>query len=60
MQTAERARLPGMIAREALDEVARDAKQAMETVEQKLPHGFPEALHISTQNGFLSRLKKIG
>lgn len=60
MQTAERARLPGTIALEALDEVARDAKQAMETVEKQLPHGFPEALHASTRNGFLSRLKKIG
>jgi len=60
VQTAERARLPGTIAREALDEVARDAKQAMETVEKQLPHEFPEALHASTRNGFLSRLKKIG
>jgi serine/threonine-protein kinase HipA len=59
VQTAERAHLPGTIALEALDEVVRDAKQAMETVEKQLPHGFPEELHASTRNGFLSRLNKI-
>lgn len=60
VQTAERAHLPGTIAREALDEVVRDAKLAMESVEKQLPRGFPEALHASTRDGFLSRLKKIG
>jgi len=60
MQTAERAGLPGAIAREALGEVARNAEQAMETVEKQLPNGFPSALHASVRNGFLSRLKKIG
>lgn len=59
VQTAERAGLPETIAREALGEVVRDAEQAMETVEKQLPPGFPDALHASVRNGFLSRFKKI-
>ena len=49
----------GRLRVKALDEVARNATQAMENVEKQVPRGFPEALYASTRNGFLSRLKKI-
>ena len=59
IQTAERAGLPGAIARDALDEIAKDAEGAVEAVANQLPAGFPEKLHASVQGGILSRLRKI-
>lgn len=59
VQTAERAGLPGTIAIEALEEVASIAQQALEVVEKQLPKKFPEIIHRSVRDGFLSRLKKI-
>ena len=60
IQTAERAGLPGAIARDALEEVAQTAAQAMETVASELPSAFPEELHASVQGGLIARLRNIG
>jgi len=60
IQTAERAGLPGAIAADALKEIAERTAAATATVEKQLPPGFPEALHISVQKGFMGRLAKIG
>jgi serine/threonine-protein kinase HipA len=58
-QTAERAGLPGAIAGDALEEIARDADQAMETVSKELPLRFPRQLHDCVQGGLVSRLRKL-
>ena len=59
VQTAERAGLPGGIAREALAEVAQEADSALSAVEGQLPSGFPEEIHESVRSGLLSRAKNI-
>jgi len=59
IQTAERADLPGAVAKAALEEVSRDTDKAMKTVEEQLPSDFPSTLHVSVRNGFLARLAKI-
>jgi len=59
VQTTERAGLPGMLAEEALAEVANDAEAALKVVENNLPHNFPKAIHASVRQGFLSRLLNI-
>ena len=59
VQTAERAGLSALIARNALDEIARDAEQAMLRLEEQLPASFPEKIHSSVERGFMSRLPKI-
>ncbi|MEI7957704.1 MAG: hypothetical protein WCI40_01230 [Verrucomicrobiota bacterium] len=40
----------------ALEEVAQATAQAMETVANELPPGFPEKLHASVQRGLIARL----
>ena len=59
VQTAERAGLPGTIAREALAEVAQKTNSALEAIEGLLPSGFPEEIHESVRSGLLSRIKNI-
>lgn len=59
VQTAERAGLPGAIAREALTEVAQETNSALEAIEGQLPPGFPEAIHESVRSGLLCRIKSI-
>ena len=60
IQTAERAGLPGALAHAALEEVAQAATQAMGTVANELPPGFPEKLHASVQRGLIARLLLLG
>ena len=60
VQTAERAGLPGAMAREALNEVVGTANEVLSAVGKQLPPGFPEDLHASVHMGFLSRLENIG
>ena len=60
IQTAERAGLPGALAHAALEEVAQAAAQAMETVANELPPGFPEKLHASVQRALIARLLLLG
>ncbi|MFZ4777940.1 MAG: type II toxin-antitoxin system HipA family toxin, partial [Terrimicrobiaceae bacterium] len=59
VQTAERAGLPGTIAREALSEVAEEAESALRAIEGQLPSGFPEEIHESVRSGLRSRVKNI-
>jgi serine/threonine-protein kinase HipA len=59
IQTAERAGLPGALAREALEEVANVAKTAMGNIERKLPSDFPKAIHVSVRTALFARIRKI-
>lgn len=58
-QTAETAGLPGSLADDALQEVARDANRAMKLMEQHLSPGFPEEIHVSVTKALTARLRKI-
>ena len=60
IQTAERAGLPGILAQEALEEIARNSRKSLEAVEKQLPRKFPGSIHESVRDGLLSRLKNIG
>jgi serine/threonine-protein kinase HipA len=59
IQTAERAGLPKPIATDALQEVAKDADAAIQTMDHQLPSGFPEQIHVSVKRAFASRLHNI-
>jgi serine/threonine-protein kinase HipA len=59
IQTAERAGLPGSIAKEALAEIANAAPQAMGKVEKQLPAEFPQEIHDSVKQGLEDRLQRI-
>jgi HipA-like protein len=59
VQTAERASLPGSLAREVLAEVAGAADTAMNTIEKQLPSGFPEEIHLSVKRALTTRLKCV-
>ena len=59
VQSAERAGLPATLARAALEEVARDAEQAMDAVAKQLPAGLMETIHVCVHKAIKSRLAKI-
>jgi hypothetical protein len=59
MQTAERAGLPGVLASEALAEVAEAADGAMRSIEKQLPRAFPDKIRFSVKAALSSRLRKI-
>lgn len=59
IQTAERAGLPGSLARDALQEVAGAAGRAMKTIAMQLPADFPEEIHSSVRDALASRLNRI-
>ena len=59
IQTVERAGVPGSLAEDALEDVAKAADGAMGTIEGQLPSGFPEEIHISVKTALSSRLGKI-
>ncbi len=59
IQTVERAGLPGLLAKGALEEVAQAAESAMKRLEKELPPGFPEKIHASVKTAVLSRLAGI-
>ena len=59
VQTTERAGLPGAMAIDALEEVAKAADSAMDAVGKQLPKGFPEEIHASVLQGFTTRLRRI-
>ncbi len=58
-QTAQRAGLPDYIAKEALEEISTMAEKAMQSLEGKLPPGFPEEIHAAVMRGMKSRLNSI-
>jgi serine/threonine-protein kinase HipA len=59
MQTAERAGLPGYLAKEALEEVLGRALAAKEELEKKLPRKFPEFFHCTIWDGIRGRLENM-
>lgn len=59
VQTVKRAGLPEAIARNALEEVAKESEAAWKAVEKRLPAGFPEKIYTSVRRGFAARMAKI-
>lgn len=59
IQSARRANLPGSLANDVLQEIARTAGKAMASIEQQLPAGIPKTIHHSVIKGMESRLPKI-
>lgn len=59
LQTARKAGVPGAIARQALEEIANSAEDAMTAMEEALPSGFPEHIHGSVQKGLKARIAHL-
>jgi serine/threonine-protein kinase HipA len=59
VQTAERAGLPGSLAKEVLEEVAKAADAAITSVETQLPRDFPDYIHSAVKAGLADRIKFI-
>ena len=59
IQTAERAGLSAALAQAALEEVAKEAEQAMDAVAKLLPLGLLETIHVCVRKAIKSRLAKI-
>jgi serine/threonine-protein kinase HipA len=56
LQTAKRAGLPKTVANTVLEQTRVQALKALELVPSRLPAGFPEAIHASTERGVKTRL----
>lgn len=59
IQTTERAGLPGSLAKEVLEEVAKAADAAITSVEAQLPRDFPDYIHDAVKAGLAERIKFI-
>jgi serine/threonine-protein kinase HipA len=59
IQTTERAGLPGSLAKEVLEEVAKAADAAITSVEAHLPRDFPDYIHDAVKAGLADRIKFI-
>ena len=59
VQTTERAGLPGSLAKEVLEEVAKAADAAITSVETQLPRDFPDYIHSAVKAGLADRIKFI-
>jgi serine/threonine-protein kinase HipA len=59
IQSAERAGLPGSIARDALEELGGSTDTALATVEKQLPPRFPMEIHVSVREALVSRLRNF-
>jgi serine/threonine-protein kinase HipA len=59
VQTAERAGLPGSLAKDVLEEVTQAADAAIMSLEKQLPRDFPEYIHSAVKAGLAARIKFI-
>jgi serine/threonine-protein kinase HipA len=59
VQTTERAGLPGSLAKDVLEEVAKAVDAAITSVERQLPRDFPEYIHSAVKAGLADRIKFI-
>lgn len=59
IQTAQRARLPEYIAKQALEEISNIAEKALQKVEEILPPDFPNEIHASVQRSMKARLASL-
>ena len=59
VQTVQKAGLPDYIAKEALEEIAGTAENAMQKVEESLPSDFPMDIHESVMRVIKSRLNSL-
>lgn len=59
VHTVQKAGLPDDIAKEAFEEIPSMTKKAMQSLEQKLPSGFPEEIHASVMRGMKLRLNSL-
>jgi serine/threonine-protein kinase HipA len=60
IQTGESAGLAKSLVREAMEEMADVAPQAIQKIESELPTGFPECIHVAVREGLLARLDSLG
>jgi serine/threonine-protein kinase HipA len=60
IQTGEGAGLAKSLIREAMEEMADLAAQAIQKIESELPTGFPECIHVAVREGLLARLDHLG
>ncbi len=59
IQTGEAAGLPKSLVREAIEEMADTAPQAIEKIESELPVDFPVAISTSVKGAITDRLRKL-
>ena len=59
IQTGEAAGLAKSLVREAIEEMADVAPKALKTIEDELPAGFPESIHVAVREGLLARLDHL-
>jgi len=59
IHTGEGAGLPTGLAREAIEEMADTAGQALGAIERVLPVNFPEVIHRAVKAGVTDRLSKL-
>jgi serine/threonine-protein kinase HipA len=59
IQTGEGEGLPKGLAREAIEEMADTAGQALEAIERVLPGDFPGVIHRAVKAGVIDRLSKL-
>ncbi len=56
-QTGEEAGLPRTLVRDAIEETAARANQAMAQIESELPADFPAAIHSAVEDAVIARLR---
>jgi serine/threonine-protein kinase HipA len=59
VQTGEAAGLPRPLIREAIEQMADTAEDALRQVEDALPTDFPEIIHVSVKDAVIGRLKSL-
>lgn len=59
VQTGEAAGLPRVLIREAIEDMADTAEDALRQIEDALPADFPEAIHTSVKSAVIGRLKSL-
>lgn len=59
VQTGAAAGLPRVLVRDALDEMAATAGDAIEQVESELPSDFPAAIHDAVKDAIMARVRRL-
>ncbi len=59
VQTSEEAGLPKTLMRDAIEDIRNKAEDAINTIEEALPDGFPEEIHTSVKEAVTTRLRSL-
>lgn len=59
VQTGEEAKLPKTLVRDAIDETATRAKEAIAQIESDLPADFPATIHSAVKDAMIARLRRL-